>query len=175
MAGLASALACNRTREPSDEALRARAKATLAPLQRDLKSALQDALGKGDVPGAVDACSLKAQAITTAASSPGVHIGRTSHKLRNPANVAPSWVRPELDRLASSNANVEQGVVVRLANGGFGYVEPIRTNGLCVTCHGEAIAPEVQRAIATRYPEDRATGYGNDAFRGVFWVEFSTR
>ena len=42
---------------------------------------------------------------------------------------------------------------------------------LCVTCHGESLAPDVQERLAERYPTDRATGYRVGDLRGVFWAE----
>ena len=52
-----------------------------------------------------------------------------------------------------------------------GYVEPIKTGALCVTCHGEHVAPPVQKVLAELYPDDRATGFKVGSFRGVFWAE----
>lgn len=46
---------------------------------------------------------------------------------------------------------------------------------MCLTCHGADLAPDVQAAIAERYPDDRATGYRTGELRGVIWAELPPR
>ena len=53
----------------------------------------------------------------------------------------------------------------------MGYVEPIRIQPLCLTCHGEALAPAVGARIRALYPEDAAAGFALGDLRGVWWVE----
>ena len=43
---------------------------------------------------------------------------------------------------------------------------------LCTKCHGAAIAPDVQAAVAAAYPTDQATGYAEGALRGLAWAEY---
>jgi hypothetical protein len=52
-----------------------------------------------------------------------------------------------------------QPVALRLESGRIGYAEPIMTQAVCLTCHGENIAPEVKVQLAELYPADRATGF----------------
>ena len=54
----------------------------------------------------------------------------------------------------------------------MGYVEPIVMQPMCLTCHGESLAPEIAARISEVYPDDQATGFKVGDFRGVFWVEF---
>jgi len=145
--------------------------ATLKPFKQSLQAALKDGMERGPE-AAIDVCRLDAPRLAGAAASPGVRVGRTSHRLRNPANAPAEWMRPLLDayRSAPSDAGPR---VVDLADGGTGYVEPIRVGGLCLTCHGEELAPAVAAKIAERYPDDRATGFRAGDFRGLFWVEFA--
>ena len=42
---------------------------------------------------------------------------------------------------------------------------------LCLTCHGAALSPDVEAALAESYPEDHATGYSAGDLRGAFVVE----
>jgi hypothetical protein len=63
--------------------------------------------------------------------------------------------------------------VVVLDEDTVGYVEPIYLQPMCVTCHGTAIAPEVEERIRSLYPNDEATGFEPGHFRGVFWAELS--
>jgi hypothetical protein len=129
---------------------------TLAPFQAALQTALKEGLAKGPVE-AVDACRIRAPEIAressgTTPDGEAVEAGRTSHKLRNPAN-APR--------------------VVDLDNGGWGYVQPIVMQPLCLTCHGGTIAGPLRTRINSLYPGDGATGFMDGEFRGLFWAEFS--
>ena len=53
--------------------------------------------------------------------------------------------------------------------------EPVMMKPMCLACHGAEVAPEVQAAIAERYPDDRATGYRAGELRGVIWAELRPR
>ena len=44
------------------------------------------------------------------------------------------------------------------------------TGGLCLQCHGEAIAPPVAEKISALYPDDKATGFREGDIRGAFVV-----
>jgi hypothetical protein len=65
--------------------------------------------------------------------------------------------------------------VVSLPNDRFGYAEPIFLKPLCLTCHGESLAPDVAARINELYPEDRALGFETGDFRGVFWIEYPAK
>jgi len=43
---------------------------------------------------------------------------------------------------------------------------------LCATCHGMTLAPPVAEAVAARYPEDDATGFGVGELRGAFLIDW---
>ena len=146
-----------------------------AQLLRPFKTQMQQALKAGMAEGpihAIDACRIKAPEIAAALSNDGVRVGRASHKLRNPENSGPDWVRPVLDDYLASDHR--EPVEVALENGYIGYAEPIAVQPLCLTCHGDGLAPDLASTISTLYPEDRATGYADGEFRGVFWVEYPT-
>ena len=104
-------------------------------------------------------------------STDGVVMGRTSHRLRNPANASPEWAQPILDAYLDSEDGREP-VSVALPGQRMGYAEPITVQPLCVTCHGSALAPDVASRIAAEYPDDEATGFDVGDFRGIWWVEF---
>jgi len=152
-----------------------RGRQTLAPFQAALQTALKEGLAKGPVE-AVDACRIRAPEIArevsgTTPDGEAVEVGRTSHKLRNPANAPRAWVRPLLA------AYLEQPVdrtprVIELGGGDWGYVQPILMQPLCVTCHGEAITEPLRTRIDSLYPADDATGFKDGQFRGLFWAEF---
>ncbi len=142
----------------------------LAPFKRDLQQALKAGLGEGPE-AAINVCKLEAPTIADALSIDGVRMGRTSQRLRNPANGGPEWVAPILQSY-SLNAAERQPRTVSIASGRSGYVEPIMVQPICLTCHGERLSPAVSSQLRTAYPQDRATGYKVGDLRGVFWVEF---
>ena len=142
----------------------------LMPFKRDLKQALKAGLAEGPEQ-AVAACQLKAPAIAAALSKDGVRVGRTSHKLRNPANASPEWVAPTLaDWLADAADRAPRTAAI--AEGREGYIEPIVMQPLCTTCHGSQIEPALAERIQSLYPNDEATGFEVGELRGVFWVEY---
>ena len=148
----------------------ARGAELLAPFKRDLQQALRQGLDQGAVE-AISACQLKAPAIAQEQSQGAVRVGRASHRLRNPANVAPDWVAPILSAYLEDAANRAAQTVV-LPGGVSGYVEPILAQPLCLTCHGETLAPPVAARIRELYPDDRAVGFEAGDLRGVFWIEY---
>lgn len=161
------AAACVASEEEPEPAAGAK---RLAPFKRDLQQALKDGLAQGPVE-AIAACRVKAPEIAAAQSHAGVRVGRTSHRLRNPANVGPDWVRPILAAYVA-DASDRAPRSATLPGGREGYAEPILVQPLCLTCHGEALAPEVAARIAELYPEDRAVGFRAGDLRGVFWIEY---
>lgn len=148
----------------------ARGASLLAPFKRDLQQALQRGLAEGPVQ-AVAACQLRAPEIANALSRDDIRVGRSSHRLRNPSNAPPDWARPILDAYVASPSG-RAARAVRLPSNRVGYVEPILLQPLCLTCHGEVLAPDVASRINELYPEDRAVGFEVGDLRGVFWIEF---
>lgn len=142
----------------------------LAPFKQDLQQALLDGLAQGPEE-AIAACRIRAPAIADALSRDGVRVGRASHRLRNPANAAPDWVAPILDAYANDPSD-RAPRTIPLGDDQSGYVEPIILQPLCLTCHGETLAPGVASRIRELYPTDRAVGYEAGELRGVFWVEY---
>jgi hypothetical protein len=145
--------------------------AHLAPFKQQLMGALMAGFARGPVE-AVDSCHLQAPEIAAGLSGGGVQLGRTSHRLRNPANAGPDWATEVLQGYLEQSGGWTPKTVA-LAGGREGYVEPIVTQPLCLTCHGTSVAPEVLDAIAERYPEDQATGFETGDLRGVFWVSYA--
>ena len=81
--------------QAGDEAAE-RGAALLAPFKSELKRALTEGMQKGPAT-TIEVCSKDAPAIAASLSVDGVRMGRSSHKLRNPANVAPDWLVPIID------------------------------------------------------------------------------
>ena len=148
----------------------------LMPFKAKLKNELVTSMQSG-LDEAIAACNTAAPAIAKSLSIEGVEMGRSSHKVRNPDNVAPEWLAPYVQKWADSGITNDEevrlvSILSRLEGGRHGYAEPIFVQPLCLTCHGETLAPDVAAKIAELYPNDRATGFRTSDFRGVFWVEF---
>jgi hypothetical protein len=138
--------------------------ALLSELHRRLES-----LGPAD---ALNACHLSAIPVAQrAARYEGVTVGRTSARLRNPANAPPVWAAPIVARYADQPKASVDGFVVDLGDR-VGVLRPIRQQPICASCHGPepALAPGVRARLAQRYPEDRALGFQEGDIRGWFWV-----
>jgi hypothetical protein len=161
-------LAC-ATPTPVSDTDMARAAEVLAPLKRELRSALIGALRDGGPERAIEVCQLQAPQIARRASTGEAVLGRTSHRLRNPDNAPEPWMSAFLEAYLADPGDGEPRAV-RLSSKEIGYVEPIYMKGLCTKCHGDRIEPEVRARLQALYPEDRATGFEKGEFRGMFWV-----
>ena len=150
-----------------------RAKELLLPFKQGLQTALREGMAQGPVQ-AIDACHIQAPGIAEGMAAGGIQVGRTSDRLRNPDNASPEWVSPILEQYLASTAEREPRIV-QLEDDRVGYVEPISLQPLCLTCHGETLAPDVASKINELYPGDRATGYVAGDLRGVFWIDFPAR
>ena len=134
----------------------------------ELMGELNAALDSGDVAAGIAVCKEKAPEVASHINSTyGVQIGRTSYKLRNPANTAPEWADPYIAELA------EDPTYVAGPNGELGALLPIRLKAECQMCHGpaEEIDSSVMAAISEVYPNDQAVGFVEGDLRGWFWVE----
>ncbi|MGA0266237.1 MAG: c-type heme family protein [Lysobacterales bacterium] len=146
----------------------------LQPFKQQLMGALKTGLQQGPEQ-AIDACKMAAPRIASERSVDGVEMGRASHRLRNPVNAAPGWVRPVLDGYLAHESAAISAVEVSAGEGRQGYVEPIFMQAApCLMCHGETLAPAVAEKIRALYPNDQATGFVEGDLRGVFWVSWPT-
>jgi hypothetical protein len=157
-------------RTANEEEWLARGSEILQPFKADLKAALMEGLQKGPE-DAIAVCQVQAPMISERIGEKGVEAGRTSHKLRNPANKPRPWVALLLNVYAGEET-ITAPRVVALDDDRIGYVEPIYVQAPCLMCHGSSIADDVAAAIDRWYPEDEARGFAEGDFRGLFWVEF---
>lgn len=150
-----------------------RAEQAMEALQQRLQTRLRTALEEKGPAGAVSVCRMEAKELARAvANEAGFELGRTSHKLRNPANAPRAWVIPYLERAAGQPASSVRQVVVDLGDR-IGVLRPIAAAGPCLICHGapESFDPALRDELAKLYPTDRATGFREGEFRGFFWAE----
>lgn len=152
-----------------DEASKTRAARALDPLKSELQSELKSGMARGAV-AAIEVCRTRAPEIAAKLQNETVQLGRTSHRLRNPANAPRPWVTPILEQYRADPSNAAPALV-HLERGRIGYVEPIRMQPLCTVCHGKSVAQPVRDALAKLYPDDAATGFDTGDLRGAFWVE----
>ena len=147
----------------------------IGQLQRSLATRLQTALAQEGPVAALAACHTEAPSLTLAAQVPGIALGRTSHRLRNPGNAPPAWAAATVTAAANLPVAAVRAQTFALPGGKVGLLRPILTAPVCVTCHGpkEALPAPLQQAIASRYPQDQATDFAAGSLRGWFWAEWS--
>lgn len=161
---------CGPQQAPIPEADLERAEAALAPFKERLVEALTSTLqAEGGPDHAIRICREQAPQIAAELSVGGVRMGRTSHKVRNPANAPEPWMEPLLAAYLEDPTNT-QPRAVRLDDATFGYVEPIYVMSFCLSCHGPSVEPTLVEQIRSLYPSDQATGFRVNDFRGLFWV-----
>ena len=161
--------------QPSDKE---KAMAATAAFGKALKTELVSAMQSGGPIAAIDVCNIRAPGIAEAVSlEQGVEVSRVSLKNRNPANAPNQWQQAVLQ-------NFEESVEMGEDAGGLSWQKTVETDqgkeyrfmkaipagGVCLACHGKALAPEVEARLAELYPEDRATGYSEGDLRGAFVV-----
>lgn len=102
----------------------------------------------------------------------GVEVGRTSHRVRNPANAPRAWAASHVAASAGKKAAEVKPVIVDLGDR-LGVLRPIAAMPTCSRCHGEpdAFDPDVKAELAKRYPQDQGTGFAPGDLRGFTWAE----
>ena len=137
-----------------------------------LKPQLKQAMQSGGPVNAIDVCSEQAPRIADALSAEsGWLVKRVSLKPRNASRAVPdTWeqaVLKEFDRRQVSGENPASISYGESINSSYRYMQAQVAQGLCLVCHGENIAPEVQQTLDQYYPDDFATGYSAGQVRGA--------
>lgn len=153
--------------DEAQAAQRDRALAARDALMGKLKSRLMEVVSKDGLPAAISVCKEDAPRLAKEVSEEqGLSIGRTSHRLRNPANKPPAWAEGLVkDKVAEPTyLTSETGLAALL---------PIPTGPMCMNCHGtkDGIPADVLTVLGEEYPDDEATGFEEGDLRGWFWVE----
>ncbi len=166
------------TESPEERALRI-ATERARSLGGGLKARVMDALTAGGPAGAVAACAQLAPTETAAAATAGP-VGRSSLRLRNPANVGPDWVQAWLREAGHGPAAAARPVreITQSPAGPVARVGlPISIEGPCLLCHGDPATrdPATAAAIRAAYPSDAANGYQLGDLRGLLWAEEPVR
>lgn len=182
---LASATACKSEdpkasappASPSDQAALEKAKAAGGKLGQAVRGRLLEALTQGGPEKAVAICATEAQEIARKVhEETGASVGRSSLRLRNPADAPPPWVGEWLKAQGERKAEGAPGIhaVVATPEGRVArFLKPIEIEATCLLCHGDpaSLPAKVKETLAEKYPGDKATGYAAGDLRGALWAE----
>ena len=154
-------------------------RAAVQKFSKTLKEALQQAIKAGGPANGITVCHDQADQIAARLSEElEMLVGRTSLKVRNPNHTPDAWETAVLKQFEARKAQGES--VDRLeffavidddqGQQTFRYMKAIPTAGLCLNCHGEKIAPEVDAELKKLYPYDQARGFSEGDLRGAFTI-----
>jgi len=151
-----------------DSALLSKSQALTTEYATQLQAALQEAMSTGGPVAAIGVCKDFAPAIQSELSRlSGASVRRTSLRFRNPGNAPDDWETEALKMFASSN---QKELLETTASGMTRYIKAIPTGAVCLACHGEQLAPDVEESLDIAYPHDRARGYSLGDIRGAFSI-----
>lgn len=164
--------------EVDQASLEAEARSLAAAFIGQLKPQLQGALKAGGPVQAIEVCSQTAPAIASQMSeSSGWQVKRVSLKPRN-SNLATAdaWeaeVMETFGRRQKAGEDPADLYASELEDGQYRYMQAQGTEAVCLMCHGEQLAPPVEAALATHYPDDVARGYSLGQVRGAISLRLS--
>ena len=152
------------------------ARALVQAFVGELKPTLLAAMQTGGPSHAIEVCSKTAPDIATRLSVDGWQVKRVSSKARNP-NAKPDPFESEV--LATLETQRQAGTPAAGLNhaeqveGEFRYLQAQLTGGVCLTCHGIEIAPDVAATLTRFYPQDSAVGYQAGEIRGAISLRYT--
>lgn len=146
--------------------------------QKELMTALQNAIAEKGVSGAVEYCSAQAlPLVKNVGEKYGVKVRRVSQDYRNPADQPDEMEEMLLQAYAYNEENEIENKpnVQEMEEGGvLLYTKAIKIpGGICLNCHGEPgkdIAEETLKKIGELYPEDKAKGHQIGDLRGMWSI-----
>ncbi|PWG05628.1 Tll0287-like domain-containing protein [Polaribacter aquimarinus] len=158
---------------PYDERGLKYALTTKAVLGKNLMGKIQ----KEGTLAALKFCNIKAHPLTDSMSVMyKATIKRISDKPRNPKNLSnleeSSYINIFKEKINS--AKDSKPIVIESTNNVKVYY-PIKTNSMCIQCHGNKISDiktNVLAQIDKLYPKDMATGYSTNQLRGIWSITF---
>jgi hypothetical protein len=147
--------------------------------QAELLKVVQGAMASGGPVHAVKYCNIEALELKDSLSAlNNCTIRRLSMKYRNPVDKPVTAIEKEqlesYEELHGEEKALKPSVYI--VGDEVEYYQPILVgSGACLVCHGDPatqIAGETLRTIRNLYPDDRATGYALNDFRGVWKITF---
>lgn len=178
---LLAGCAANPPLPPEREAqLAARSSELANRFQSELQIALKSAMVSGGPAAAIEVCAQAAPAIAQQLSAEsGAQVRRTALQPRNPIAKPDAFERETMTAWRATPLDPAGKPMVRSAtvstdNGpAFRWMRAIPTQGMCLTCHGETLEPDVAAAISARYPDDKATGFREGQLRGALSIRWT--
>lgn len=164
-------VACVRAEDPQLE----QSRSVVQSFATRLKAELKEGLEEGGPVRAVSVCKDVAPQIASEISrQSGANVSRTSLRYRNPANAPEPWqarVLNDFDKQADNpEATAPLEYFARESDGTLRYMTAIRTDRVCLACHGASVPSSLKDQIDSQYPHDRAVGYALGDVRGAFSV-----
>lgn len=163
------ALVDEATLSEAQQARLSEMRAARSALGQRLSQRLVTTIQDEGIVAAVRVCSEEAPQIASeVAEQYNVDVGRTSFRVRNPANTPPpEWAQPWVEAREPGPATLLNNETHELAE-----LAPIQTAQLCTRCHGarETLDEGLLAALDAAYPEDQATGFEEGELRGWFVV-----
>jgi hypothetical protein len=148
-------------------------KMLLQTLGKNMKAHMK----KGGPMDALNFCSNEAYSLTESVNKKlpnGVRVKRVSLKYRSPANQPTedeAKVLQAMENLKEANVILPKHFVEKVNATTYKFYKPLLINkGVCLKCHGDIKNTDLKRAIAKRYPVDKATGYKMGDLRGAIVV-----
>jgi len=146
-------------------------------LLKTLGSNMKKNLKAGGALQALDFCSNEAYNLTETVNQRlprGVRVKRVSIKFRNPAN-APQADEAKVLKIFQSmkdnNIVLPNHLVEKVDAKVYKFYKPLLINKkVCLKCHGDVKDTDLKRAIADRYPIDKAKHYKMGDLRGAIVV-----
>lgn len=142
---------------------------------RQLKAKLSATINEAGLEGGIEVCKDEAPKIASKLSlESGAKVQRVSKKYRNPLNMPSDWQYEILSFFENEKFNADtyyqdDGVDT------VKYMKAIKTEGICLACHGQNIAGNVKQSLNKNYPNDLATGYDLREVRGAFSIEWPSK
>ncbi len=174
---LISALGAGAATAQDKAALVEEGKTLIQQFGGTLKAELQAAIKQQGPVHAIEVCNTRAPEIAARISDDsGWSVGRSSHRLRNPANAPDAYTAAAIEEFLKRqeagekpDTLVKAEIVEEDGHKVFRMVKAIPTGAVCLTCHGgDQVKPEVEAALARLYPQDQARGFRSGEMRGVF-------
>jgi len=149
----------------------------VALLAKTLGKNMKMHMKKGGPMDALNFCSNEAYDLTQTVNQKlpnGVTVKRVSKLHRSPAN-APiqneEIILDSLEKLQKSGVILPEYIVEKIDTKRFKYYKPLLIDkAVCLKCHGDVKDIDMKRAIAERYPLDKALGYEMNDLRGAIIV-----
>lgn len=147
--------------------------------QAELLNVVKGAMARGGPAYAVEYCNLEALDLKDSLSAlNNCRIQRLSTKYRNPADKPVSEL--DMEQLKSYETLHGEGEAltpsIYIVGDRVEYYQPILIgSGACLVCHGDPetqVGRETMSSIKKLYPDDLATGYALNDFRGVWKITF---